>query len=146
MTELPIHLTMMPPNPETGHPGGLLDLLGSANANGEPSRTRDERSGRCYELAAFTQCLGLAPSGSLLVHGSIFHPEFSSRGRIGHAWLLLPGGDGLMWEPIEGLVASKDAWYKYANAWEERTYSEAVTRRMIVDHGHYGRWHESRYP
>lgn len=122
-------------------PIGIKDLFGSENASNEAAVTFEQRLTRCYELAFSGLMMG-APEGSFLVHGSMHGPDAPQR--IGHAWLLLPGG--LIWEPITALVQDRDEWYAYARAREERTYSKLQAARASVTHGDYGRWHESRYP
>lgn len=126
-------------------PPGVCDLLGTEVANGEPSAIYADRRTRCYELAACAVLppYGLAPKGSRVIHGTIKGPG-NHYERIGHAWLELP--DGLLWEPISGLIHDRNEWMKWASAWEERTYTRGQVIQLIGRHQHYGRWHESRYP
>jgi hypothetical protein len=118
-------------------------LFGSELANNEPSVGYEQRRGRCYELAAYTQVWGTAPTGTLLLHGSMHGPD-ADHERIGHAVLELP--DGSTWEPILGDVYPPGVWAAYARWQTERQYSRRQTQRQLVLTGHYGRWHESPHP
>lgn len=101
-----------------------------------------DRRTRCYELCAVAMYLNAGlPSGTRLVHGTIFNPEHSTRGRIGHAWLLLP--DGSVWEPILAEVYPDDVWLAWANPIIERTYSRSKTRKLMKRTDHFGPWHRS---
>lgn len=123
-------------------PANTIDFLGTENASAEPSLTFAQRRNRCYELAGYAVAYGAAPEGSLLVHGSWTGPV--PKERIGHAWLLLPGG--LVWEPIRARIYDRTEFYEWTKAWDERTYALPVVRRLLNHYGHFGRWHESRYP
>lgn len=124
-------------------PENTIDFLGTENANAEPSLTFDQRRRRCYELAGYAVLFGSAPPSSLLVHGSWHGPGAAER--IGHAWVLLPPR-GLVWEPIRARLYDRDDFYSWTSAWDERTYAVSVARSMVATRGHFGRWHESRYP
>lgn len=108
----------------------------------EPATTFEERRGRCYELAGAAMVVGTAPPGSVLVHGTIDgHTGF---GRLGHAWLWLPGG--WVWEPVTGdLYDSREAWLAFADARVVRAYDLAEVRRMVDERETYGPWHEHDY-
>lgn len=123
-------------------PPNVIDFLGTENASGEPSLTFAQRRNRCYELAGSAVAFGSAPAGSMLVHGSWTGPV--PKERIGHAWVILPGGR--VWEPIRHRIYAKDDFYVWTRAWDERTYALPVVRRHLAATGHFGRWHESRYP
>jgi hypothetical protein len=102
----------------------------------------DNRIQRCYELAANAMVSGKAPEGSFLLHGSWHGP--GARRRIGHASVALP--EGLIWEPIQARVYHFEDW-EYWTQWRtEATYTKTDTSRNMLTSGHYGRWHESRYP
>jgi hypothetical protein len=124
---------------------GLYHLLGSAQANGEPSATFEQRRGRCYELAGFTFLFGemVGVKRAMLVHGSMHGPTADSV-RIGHAWIEF--GDRLVWEPVRGLIRDRAEWEAHARPIPERSYAETTARRLAAQSGHWGRWHESRYP
>lgn len=126
---------------ETG-PLGVLAMLGTEHANDEPSAEYEDRLKRCFELACYALVFGDAPAGSRLVHGSWHGPNAEQR--IRHAWLELP--DGLIWEPIHAAIYRADQIREYARMWDERTYDKHTASRMTLDWGHYGPWHESRYP
>lgn len=123
-----------------------INLLGTHEVDG-PTVNFDDRITRCYELAGYAVAFGNAPAGSVLVHGSWFGP--GAKQRIGHAWVELRdevSGEWLVWEPIRAKLYDRDEWYHYVQAWPERTYPLLAVRRLIGEHNHYGRWHESRYP
>lgn len=126
-----------PAYPELGEPFGLRAMLGTERY-GEGIA---DRVGSCYEIAA--EGLVASHPAAMLVHGTIHgRMEGLERGRIGHAWIVW--GE-LVWEPIHACFFARKPWEHYARAWEERTYTLSTVGRMIADHGHYGRWHESRY-
>lgn len=134
----------MTADPYGWEPSNTVDFLGTENANGEPSLTFQHRRGRCYELAGWAVLFGgTAPPNTLLVHGSWTGPI--PKERIGHAWLLLPGG-AQVWEPIRARLYDRDEFYAWTKAWDEVSYSVAHARRMVTAHEHFGRWHTSRYP
>lgn len=118
-------------------PPSKLDLFGTGDVDG-PSLLRDDRKNRCYELSAYALALGSAPADATLFHGSIDGGP-DTAGRIGHAWLRLPGGR--IWEPISYRVYEPE-WIQWAQARPEVGYSCADTRRMIAVSGHYGPWHD----
>lgn len=99
------------------------------------------RLGRCYELSLVA--LPRAPIGTMLVHGSIHGPDEDNI-RIGHGWLELP--NDTLWEPARALLYDKEQWYVTHRARPERHYSRTAASALMVRSGHYGRWHESRYP
>ena len=113
------------------------DYLGTATANNEPSVGYGQRKSRCYELAAYAIAFGDVPKGSTLVHGVIDGGP-GTRGPLGHAWLVLPGG--LVWEPILGDVFSQDAWYVWAKAVPVWQYTEGEAQAKMIEHEHYGPW------
>lgn len=125
-------------------PAGLSEYFGTAQVYGDPSHSFGQRAGRCYELSAYALTLGdsAPPVGSRLVHGTIDGGP-GTLGRIGHAWLLLPGGE--LWEPILARVFPGGEWLEWADALVERVYSVPQARSLMVSSGHYGRWHESEY-
>lgn len=125
---------------------GVLEYFGTENANDEPSVEYDQRAQRCYELAGYALAFGSAPRGATVIHGSWHGPRAAAR--IGHAWLKFRSEDGqlLVWEPITAAVYDGTEFYKATRARDEREYAETVVRQMLHGHGHYGRWHESRYP
>lgn len=127
-------------------PGNVIDFLGTENASDQPSLTFQQRRCRCYELAGYAVAFGTAPAGSLLVHGSWTGPV--PKDRIGHAWVLLPKSAGveLVWEPIRARLYLRGEFYDWTKAWDEATYALSVVRRNLASSGHFGRWHESRYP
>ena len=131
------------PDPYAYEPEHGVDFLGTENASQIPSILFEQRRQRCYELAGYAVAFGTAPAGSLLVHGSWTGPV--PKERIGHAWVLLP--DGCVWEPIRARIyADRAEFYDWTKAWDERTYALSVVRRNLASSGHFGRWHESRYP
>lgn len=123
----------------------LYHLLGSENANGEPSALWEQRRHRCYELAGFAFLFGdlAGAKRALLVHGTM-HGPYEGNQRIGHAWIEF--GDRLVWEPVRGLIRDRAEWEAHARPRAERSYAESTARRAVLQSGHYGRWHESRYP
>lgn len=125
-----------------GGPVGVPAYLGTEEANDEPSRTFEERLKRCFELATYAVAFGEAGTQSRLVHGSWHGPKGVER--IRHAWVELP--NGLIWEPIHAAIFEADALRQFAKMWDERTYDHPTTRRLLQASGHYGPWHESRYP
>lgn len=125
-----------------GGPIGAPAYLGTEEANGESSRTFEERIKRCFELTCFAVVFGEAGPQSRLVHGSWHGPGAPER--IRHAWVELP--HGLIWEPIHAAIFDGVALRRFARMWDERTYDYNTACRMTRDHDHYGPWHESRYP
>lgn len=123
-------------------PPNVIDFLGTENASQQPSLTFAQRRNRCYELAGYAVAFGTAPAESLLVHGSWTGPV--SKNRIGHAWVILP--DGRVWEPIRHRIYDRADFYDWTKAWDEATYALPVVRRHLAATGHFGRWHDSRYP
>ena len=123
----------------------LRHALGTELASGEPSRTYEERRTRCYELAGYAVAFGDLKDDHRVrvVHGSMHGPE-ADQVRIGHAWVELPGD--LVWEPILALIRDRAAWVAHARPRDERTYAPTDLLRNIGSTGHFGRWHESRYP
>jgi hypothetical protein len=125
-------------------PVGIRDLYGTEAVDG-PSKTFDDRITRCYEISNYALLFGTAPSIARLIHGSIHGQDAPER--IGHAWLVITTRVvDLVWEPITGLVHLKDEWYEFARARDEREYLKHVAARTTQMTGHYGRWHDSRYP
>ena len=122
-------------------PAGEEDLLGTEEANDESAWEFDERLGRCYELTAYAIAFGDAPEGSTLVHGS-WHGVAAPR-RIGHAWVRC---GGRVWEPIKARWYDEAEFLHWTAARVEKEYDEVEVRVMLMRHGHYGRWHQSRYP
>lgn len=122
-------------------PPSVIDWLGTVNSNGQPALTHEQRKSRCFELAANAIVGQLGPAllpgaGCLLVHGSIGLLS----GRIGHAWLLLPGGR--LWEPIRARVYEDRAgFYHWLAAWDEIAYGRPAAIRLLNQHGHFGPWH-----
>lgn len=127
-----------PPVDDEGWPYGLAAWLGTDHEGTQYG----ERKSRCYELAGMAITTGDAPMSAQLVHGSWHGPEAPER--IGHAWLTF--GREVVWEPIHGMFYARAPWERYVRAWEERTYSAHTARTLLLANGHYGRWHESRYP
>ena len=128
-------------------PVGVLAMLGTENANDEPSATYEERRGRCYELAGYAIAFGEARfvPGARLVHGSWHGP--GAKQRIGHAWLEIPTPAGpLFWEPITATLFDHEVFAKWSRAWDERTYDMVTARRLCLANKNFGRWHDSRYP
>jgi len=117
-------------------PDGTKEMFGTGD-----HPTFKTRVGNCYELAAHALISG-APKGTKLVHGTM-HGRGAPR-RISHAWLRLPGGK--VWEPILARIFDEVEWTDYAYAKVERVYTKPEACRMLVSHGHYGRWHHSRHP
>lgn len=119
-------------------PVGVLDFLGTVNANGEPSLTFAQRHQRCFELATFAVVFGTAPRDAQLVHDSWHGP--GAPARIPHAWVLL--ADGSVWEPIRArLYADRAAWYHWTAARDEVAYAGPLAQRLTLQHQHYGPWH-----
>ena len=129
-------------DPDGEEPDSIHDYFGTENASGEPSVGLEQRIKRCYELAGYAVAMDLMPEGSSVVHGSWHGPGAPQR--IGHAWVKLP--QGLVWEPIRGLVYLEREFYAWTSAWDEREYIAQVLKKMIITHNDFGRWHESRYP
>lgn len=127
-----------------GHPLGVRHLLGTEAPGGEAAMTPEERSGRCFELSAYAVGFpGIAPVGTRLVHGSIHGPK-EDHVRIGHAWLTLP--ENLVWEPYTSCIYDRDLWYEFSRAWEEVTMTLMQARMGMHTSGHFGPWHDTRYP
>lgn len=125
---------------------GIKDFLGTTRANGEPSIRFEDRITRCNELANFALLFGDAPDHCRLIHGSM-HGPFDGNERMRHAWLLLRTEHAeLAWEPTTSLWHIKEEWYAYARVWEEREYVKRQAQTLMNRTGHYGPWHESRYP
>lgn len=114
------------------------DFFGTDHVSGEETDSFATRSGRCYEMAALALVFRQVPVGSILVHGTIFHPFHSRVGRIGHAWLMLPGG--LVWEPTFGYVYTQEVWQRWANPKVEKTYRAHTVMRLLGVTEHYGPW------
>lgn len=115
-------------------------LFGTDVVDGEPCVTREQRSGRCYELSALA-LLGAAPRGSRIVHGSIYNESHSKNGRIDHAWLLLPGGR--VWEPLFGDVYEPDDWKAWADPQIHAVYGWLNAVKRMNKTGHYGPWRKT---
>jgi hypothetical protein len=120
---------------------GRVDYLGTEDANGEPSRTWDERRRRCYELAGHALAFGTAPLSAVLVHGSWHGP--GARQRIGHAWL--EHGERA-WEPVTAAWYPLREFLEATSARPEVKYGRGRVHRNIDETGHYGRWHRSEHP
>lgn len=118
-------------------PPSKVDLMGTGDVEG-PSVTFEQRRRRCYELAAYALVFGSAPADALLVHGSIDGGP-GTLGRIGHAWLRLPGGR--IWEPINARTYEPD-WTEWSQAEPEVSYSRASARDLVMAIGTYGPWHD----
>lgn len=129
-----------------GSPPGIRDYCGTDLVGGEPANVFEDRLTRCNELTNYALLFGSAPDGTRLVHGSI-HGRYEGNERIQHSWLIVRTDMGqLVWEPITHLWYDKEAWYEYARAWEEREYAKRQAEILTAQSGHYGPWHESRYP
>lgn len=118
-------------------PPSTLDLYGTGEVEGL-SLSFASRKNRCYELAAYALVFGAAPADALLVHGSIDGGE-GTLGRIGHAWLRLPGGR--IWEPISYRLYGSE-WTEWSQAQPEVSYSKATARDLIFAVGTFGPWHD----
>lgn len=123
-------------------PAGRKDLMGTGEANDEPSLLHEDRRHRCYELAGYALLFGSAPADAKLVHGTVGRTESADADRIGHAWLLL--ADGRVWEPTSARIYPSE-WLAWAGARTERIYTRREAQLAVIRHEHYGRWHESRY-
>lgn len=113
----------------------------------EPAFCFELRLTRCYELAGMAVTLGDLAHGTL-VHGSI-HGRDERCERIGHAWVVFQedAGEPLrVWEPITGKVYDLAEWYEFARAEEERRYEAPQAAALVVQFGHWGRFHESEWP
>jgi hypothetical protein len=110
----------------------------------DPARNFEERRSRCYELVTAALLWGTTPTGCIAVHGSIDGHRPGGKGRIGHAWLLLPSGH--VWEPITGdLYRSNGAWLAFADARPEHFYDEAQARRYVLTTESMGPWTPTLY-
>lgn len=125
-----------------GGPLGIQTYLGTEADGDEVFLTFEQRIKNCYHLAGYAVVFGEAGRSSRLVHGSWQGP--TAEQRIGHAWVELP--NGLIWEPIFAAIFDGEELRRYARMWDERTYDYHVAKKMIQSSGHWGRWHESRYP
>lgn len=127
-------------------PMGIRDYCGTERVGDEPADVFKDRLTRCNELTNYALLWGDAPEATRLVHGSI-HGPYEGTERIQHSWLVTKTSRGeLVWEPITHLWYDKEAWYAYARAWDEREYTRRQTWELTMSSGHYGPWHESRYP
>lgn len=124
-------------------PLGVHTFLGTDRANGEPSTTFAERSGRCFELACWAVVAGWAPESSRLIHGSI-HGRDDDMIRIAHAWVVLPGG--LIWEPTNALIHDAGEFMTTARAWDEVSYTPKQAGQAVLRQDNFGPWHDARYP
>lgn len=98
--------------------------------------TKDDRLGKCYEIAAYALTLGSAPVGSTLVHGSVHHIYVERR--INHAWLVLPSN--MIWEPISCIFWVPTAWTRIARAITHNTYTSNDVHELVIEHMHWGPW------
>jgi hypothetical protein len=87
---------------------------------------KSRRVQRCYEMAGEVM---LSADGDKLTlcHGTV-------KGGIPHAWLELADGSThcpVFWEPVRDAIV-------------ERRYTKEEAAKMVVKHGHWGKWH--RHP
>lgn len=115
--------------------------LGTEWVGDERAQSSEERKGRCYELCAAAVAFMGAPTGSILVHGTIHGPDADME-RIGHAWVLLP--NGAVWEPyLRDVYVSEAEWTAFASAIPERKYGRKALRKLMQESDHFGPWHET---
>lgn len=91
------------------------------------------RLGRCYELAG--RAAAFAELDVTLVHGTI---EGFGNPRIGHAWLVLPGGD--VWEPVSDEVWDAVVFDAVFDPGVVSEYGSGEVRVLMVRFGHWGPW------
>ena len=128
-----------------GAPLGIRDFCGTESVD-DDTTVFENRLTRCNELTNYAMNWGDVPEGTRLIHGSI-HGRYEGNERIQHSWLIVKTSQGdLVWEPITHLWYEKEAWYQYARAWDEREYTAKQVQQLTTLSGHYGPWHDSRYP
>jgi hypothetical protein len=111
-------------------------------------KKRNPMRGRCYEAAFLEQ---LANPRAVLVHGVATGTGKILGRRIGHAWIEIPslcelppivvdatgvGGRVEVPAPVYYLIGK-------IRPEECRRYTLDESRKLVVEHGHYGPWHES---
>jgi hypothetical protein len=101
------------------------------------------QDGECYTTAGRYVALGPAlrgREGAVLVHG-VVRGGPGGRWRIGHGWAITPSG--AVYDGVLGGFFDRDEYYEWAEAKEERRYTAREARKMIVEHGNWGCWHET---
>jgi hypothetical protein len=104
------------------------------SASGKATATDVSRQGRCYELAAKAIQDRRELMEGVLLHGSLKGPV----GRIGHAWVIAPGG--AIYEPVSDREWPIEEFEAEFAPLEERRYTPMEALHAMIATGHWGPW------
>lgn len=107
---------------------------------------KNDRAGRCYQLAAERLLEGRTPAGATLVHGYPTLAGGEHQGsRYGHAWLEWPVGPLWMcWDPVTDTEILGPLYYAAGRIDPELCdrYTRASMREHLVEIGTWGPWED----
>jgi hypothetical protein len=100
-------------------------------------RTRGA-NGDCYVVAGQVVAMSYGDyEGSLVVHGSVYHPAI---GRHGHAWVETPDGDVIDQSNGHDSVMPIPVYYALGRVEDVARYTADEARAEMLRTGHYGPW------
>jgi hypothetical protein len=93
---------------------------------------------RCFQLSGRRAAFG-PDFGASLIHGTI---QGMGNPPLAHGWV--EHSDGTIHEPTTDTTYPREIFEAFFNPVEEQRYNRKKLHELIIQHGHWGPWHETK--